>query len=135
MKHLGFGLYERDEEHLGFGLIAKTQTMKFKRSEYQGEAPKDLAPSTPNPDWVTIEGPLSIDRRRTGTNKWVVWSSDNDVQVMDTRFWTMVELLNKDSSQYDAVRLFKSKTGEVLSSALCGDAAKELVAGILPPET
>lgn len=88
--------------------------------------------SKPNPDWITIEGPLRIDRRKVSSGRWVSWCHDNDVQVMHQRFGYMADLLSRDASEFDALRLVQIEGENVLSSGLFGKAAEELVKGILP---
>ena len=91
---------------------------------FESSAPE---PKKPNPDWVTVEGNFAIEWRRTGTERWVVWCRDNDIQVMHTRFLTICELLGRDASEHDAVRLVNTDTKQSLSSALFGTAAKEII--------
>jgi hypothetical protein len=91
-------------------------------------------PKTPNPDWETVQGNFMIERRKTGTERWDVWCMDNDIAVMNTRFWTMSEILGRDASKFDALRLVNTDTGKVLSSGMFGAAVKEMCAGILPPD-
>ena len=88
----------------------------------------------PNSDWITVTGTFRIERRKTGTERWSRWSEDGDISVMNTRFFTMCDLLSRDSKEFDAVRLVNIDTGEVLSSAMFGTAVKEMCAGILPPD-
>lgn len=102
--------------------------MKMNEKTYRKVKPPEQTPAT-SVNWVRVES-FKIERRRAANNRWYRWCSDIDLDVMNTRFLSMSDLLSKDAKEWDALRLVNIDTGEVLLTGLFGKA----VGGVLPNE-